>query len=114
GATFDLFGNGRLRFNGSYSKYAAKIAESIGSSAAANGNPAYFDYFYRGPAINAPGCVAGTALCGLDSPAAFAAVYSWFQGAGGTNMKPFAGAIPGVGTRIDTSLKSPDVTEYAV
>jgi len=113
GASFDTFGNGRLRFNVSYSKYAAKIAETVGGSASAAGNPAYFYYRYRGPAINAPGCTPGTALCGVDSPTAFQAMYDWFTAAGGTaHLKPFAGSIPGIGTRIDASLKSPDVTEY--
>ncbi len=115
GATFDIFGNGRLRFNASYAKYAAKIAETVGGSASAAGNPAYFLYRYRGPAINAPGCTPGAALCGVDSPTAFQAVYDWFIGAGGTDgLSPVAGAIPGVGTRIDSSIKSPDVTEYTV
>lgn len=113
GLTFDTFGNGRLRFNASYAKYAAKIAESIGSSATGAGNPAYIGYRYRGPAINAADCVAGTALCGVDTPTALQAVYNWFQAAGGTSgVKPAFGAIPGLSTQILGSLKSPDVTEF--
>jgi outer membrane receptor protein involved in Fe transport len=113
GTTFDVFGNGRLRFTASYAKYAAKIAETIGGGASGAGNPAYFLYRYRGPAINAPGCTAGTALCGVDSPTAFQAIYNWFLSAGGTDgVRPIAGSIPGLSTKIIDGLKSPDVTEY--
>ena len=113
GLTFDTFGNGRLRFNASYAKYAAKIAESIGSSATGAGNPAYIGYRYRGPAINAAGCAVGTALCGVDTPTALQAVYNWFQAAGGTSgVKPAFGVVPGVSSVINGSLKSPDVTEF--
>jgi Carboxypeptidase regulatory-like domain/TonB dependent receptor/TonB-dependent Receptor Plug Domain len=113
GLTFDTFGNGRLRFNASYAKYAAAIAETIGSGASGAGSPAYFDYRYRGPAINAPNCTPGAPLCGVDTPTAMAAINSWFLGAGGTNGVPvIAGGIPGLSTKILSSLKSPDVNEY--
>ena len=104
GLTYDVFGNGRLRVNGSYAKYAAKIAENVGGLAAAGGNPASVYYRYRGPDIT-----------GLPSVQALQRVYDWFQAAGGLNgVKPAFGQIPGVNTQIQGSLKSPDVNEATV
>jgi outer membrane receptor protein involved in Fe transport len=104
GATYDVFGNGRLRFNASYAKYAAKIAGTVGNVAAAGGNPAYIFYRYRGPAIS-----------GVDSVTAFQRVYDWFQSQGGVDkVAPLFAGVPGVNTQILGSLKSPDVTEYTI
>ncbi|HSP14618.1 MAG TPA: carboxypeptidase regulatory-like domain-containing protein [Thermoanaerobaculia bacterium] len=115
GATYDVLGNGRLRFNASYSKYAAKIAETVGNGATGAGNPAYIFYRYRGPAINAPGCTPGTANCGVDTVTAFQTMYNWFQSQGGVNgVQPFFGVIPGLNTKILGSLKSPDVNEVTL
>ncbi|HSP17067.1 MAG TPA: TonB-dependent receptor [Thermoanaerobaculia bacterium] len=102
GATYDLFGNGRLRFNASYAKYAAKIAENVGGLAAPGGNPAYIFYRYRGPEIT-----------GLPTVQAMQKVYDWFQAAGGVDkVAPLFGGVPGVNTQILGSLKSPDVNEF--
>jgi carboxypeptidase family protein/TonB-dependent receptor-like protein len=104
GATYDVFGNGRLRFNGSYSKYAAKIAENVGGLAAPGGNPAYIFYRYRGPQIS-----------GLPTVDALQKVWDWFQAAGGVDkVAPLFAGVPGVNTQIQGSLKSPDVTEMTV
>jgi len=104
GATYDFFGNGRLRINGSYSKYAAKIAENVGGLAAPGGNPAYIFYEYGGPEIT-----------GVPTVQAFQQVWDWFQAAGGVNrVAPVAAGVPGVNTQIVGSLKSPDVTEETV
>jgi hypothetical protein len=104
GATYDVLGNGRLRFNGSYAKYAAKIAENVGGGAAPGGNPAYAYYFYRGPEIT-----------NLPTVQAFQQVWDWFQAAGGVDkVRPFLAGVPGVNTQILGSLKSPDVNEATV
>ena len=104
GLTFDTFGNGHLRFNGSYGKYVGRLAETISGSGSNAGTPARYDYLYGGPDIlNA-------------SPAhAMGAVWAWFDSIGGyANAQLVGQNIPGFSTRLDGTLKSPSVDEYTV
>jgi hypothetical protein len=105
GAIYDVWGNGRLRFNASYGKYAAKIAESVGGAGAAGGNPAYVLFLYMGPDIS-----------GLPTQQAFRQLFDWFEAEGGTQAEHLvlASVFPGISTRIADSLKSPNVNEWTV
>ncbi len=104
GLTYDVSGNGRLRVNASYAKYAAKIAETIGGAASPGGNPASIYFAYRGPEIT-----------DLPTVAAFQKVWDWFQSVGGVERaRPIFARVPGVNTKIVGSLKSPDVNEATV
>ena len=106
GLIYDITGNGRFRLNASYSKYVSRIAETIGSSGAAGGNPAYLYYQYLGPDINTSHT--------LTTPEVFAQVFNWFNANGGLRREPLYGSVPGLNTHIVGSLKSPSVNEYTV
>jgi len=106
GLNYDVFGDGRLRFNGSYSRYVSRIQETIGGSgASAAGNPAYVYYEYDGPDIT-----------GLKTVDAFQKVYDWFKAQGGTNaVDLIVGArFPGFDVSIPKSLASPHVDEWTI
>jgi outer membrane receptor protein involved in Fe transport len=110
GLTYDILGNGRLRANASYSKYVSRIQEGIGG-AAGGGNPSYFQYLYTGPQIGGRGS-------GLDSFGVLEELFRWFLSPeiGGTNNTSnlVSVRIPGLNTRLDGTLKSPNVDEFTV
>ena len=72
GVTFDPKGNGILRFNASYARYASAVQENFAGAASAGGNPSYLFYFYNGPEIN-----TGNAPF-LSTADALAQVFQWF------------------------------------
>ena len=104
GAIYDAFGNGRLRFNASYSVYASKIANgNIGDATSAAGSPSILYWIYGGPTIQ-----------GVSSPNALRQIFNWFEGVGGQNNTSFlvGGGTAGITTRIPNPLKTPSVNEY--
>jgi len=108
GLTYDILGNGRFRANASYSKYVSRIQEGIGGNGG-GGNPSYFQYVYDGPQIGGIGS-------GLDSFGVLEELFKWYLSIGGTNNTSnlVAVTIPGLNTRFDGSLKSPNVDEFTV
>lgn len=108
GATFDILGDGRFRANATYSKYVSRIQEGVGG-ASGGGNPSYFFYYYDGPQIGGVGS-------GLDSFGVLEELFRWYLGIGGTsNTSHLVGVtIPGLNTRFDGSLKSPNVDEFTL
>jgi Carboxypeptidase regulatory-like domain/TonB dependent receptor-like, beta-barrel len=113
-ATFDAKGNGNLLLHGSYGQYVTALANSIGDSTSPGGVPSTFQWIYRGPDIT-----------GLSQEDALRALFNWFATANGglpTVASPVGGglvpvsaaAIRGVNSRINGSLDSPNVTEYAL
>ncbi|MGA7614594.1 MAG: TonB-dependent receptor [Thermoanaerobaculia bacterium] len=104
GAIYDVNGNGKLRFNVSYSKYVSKIADgNVGDAASPAGSPSYLYWYYAGPTIS-----------GLPTTQALAQLFSWFDSVGGVNNTDFllGGGSNGIQTQIPNSLKSPGVDEY--
>ncbi len=108
GATFDILGDGRFRANATYSKYVSRIQEGVGG-ASGGGNPSYFFYYYDGPQIGGVGS-------GLDSFGVLEELFRWYLALGGTsNTSNLVGVtIPGLNTRFDGSLKSPNVDEFTL
>jgi outer membrane receptor protein involved in Fe transport len=107
GIIYDVAGNGRYRFDASYSRYVSRIAETIGGAGSGAGNPSYIYYQYQGPDIN-------TATGGsLNTVQAFTQLYAWFLSQGGlaANQLIVGGGVPGLTTHINGSLKSPHVDE---
>ncbi len=103
GLTFDTFGNGRLRFNGSYGIYAGRLAETITSLNSPAGNPAIFVNLYAGPDI-----------IDVTPEEASRRVWQWYDEQGGFDKVPFIQTtIPGVQTQIRDSLVTPNVEEMA-
>jgi outer membrane receptor protein involved in Fe transport len=108
GATFDILGDGRFRANATYSKYVSRIQEGVGG-AAGGGNPSYYYYYYDGDQIGGVGS-------GLDSFGVLEELFKWYLGIGGTQNESnlFAVTIPGLNTRFNGSLKSPNVDEFTL
>jgi outer membrane receptor protein involved in Fe transport len=106
GVTYDVFGNGRLRANASYSIYASKIANgNVGDAASPAGQPSYLYWLYYGPDIvNQPTTTV------LDT------VFGWFRGEGFIEDRDFivGGGAAGIQTQIKDSLQSPQVREYTI
>jgi len=107
GLTYDILGDGRFRANATYSKYVSRIQEGVGG-AAGGGNPSYYFYYYDGGQIGGRGS-------GLDSFGVLEELFKWFLAQGGTDVvEPFAVTIPGLNTRLDGHLKSPNVDEFTL
>lgn len=104
GAMYDVLGNGRFRINGSYSKYVNRIAETIGGSGSAAGNPATIYYEYQGPDLSGPTFTV------------FDGMFDWFDSVGGlanTDLIVFVN-IPGFNNKIQKQLVSPSVDEWTI
>jgi hypothetical protein len=106
GLTYDVFGNGRLRANASYSVYSSKVANgNVGDAASPAGQPSQLYWLYYGPDIT-----NATSDQVLDT------VFGWFRSVGFTDNADFllGGGASGVTTQIRDSLQSPAVREYTV
>jgi hypothetical protein len=112
--TWDPQGNGNWLFQGGYGEYVSAIASTQANATSQGGNPATFQFWYRGPAINAP----GQPLVPADT--ALQQLWDWFDSVGGTanttnpDLLLFQ-SIPG-GTSVigGGSLDSPHTTEYSL
>ena len=104
GATVDWFGDGRLRFNGSYGVYVGRLAETIAGAGSAAGNNANFSYLYGGPDI-----------LNVSAEQALRQVWAWFDSIGGIEKAQVIGSsYPGASRQIVGSLKSPNVQEWTI
>jgi hypothetical protein len=110
-ATWDPTGSGRWTVNGSYGRYVAAIANNVADSSSAGGTSANYWFRYDGPAIN-PDVNAPTASL-ITPDVALRTLFDWFFANGGTNRPTTSLTLPGVNTRIDSTLRSPSVHETA-
>jgi outer membrane receptor protein involved in Fe transport len=104
GLVYDLFGNGRLRLNASYSQYVSKIANgNVGDVTSPSGSPSLAYWIYDGPAIR-----NATTAQFLQQ------TFAWFNSVGGTSNTDFllGGGTAGIQTQIRQQLKSPGVSEW--
>jgi outer membrane receptor for ferrienterochelin and colicin len=110
GVVLDPLGDQRWSVTASFAKYVDAISNSIADAASAAGNPQTYQFIYRGADINPNPNAASL----VDTAAALAQVFAWFNANGGSNL-PLNGTptIPGVTPRIGDNLKSPIVLEYA-
>ncbi len=117
-AAWDVSGKGTLRVGASYAKYVGAIQDSLVDSSSDGGSPALFIWYYDGPGatpINvnpAPGAPLVTRAQALQQ------VFDWFFSQGcptlSTCKLPLAYAsVPGLSTKILSSLDSPSTIEYA-
>ena len=109
-ATFDPKGNGDWTLNAAYGHYVAAIANSVGDSGSAGGQPATIDFAYLGPSVN-----AGNPANPVSTADVLTTLFNWFNANGGTN-RPTQGppSIPGLNTHIGSSLKSPHTQEVTL
>jgi len=106
-ATFDPKANGEWTINGAYAQYVAAIANGVGDAGSAGGQPATIDFDYLGPTVN-----TGNPANPVPVDQALNTLWNWFNSNGGTNRTPRGSpTIPGLTTRIDQSLKSPNSRE---
>lgn len=108
GATYDVFGDGRLRFGATYSEYSTKVSNgNVGNAASPAGSPSLLYWYYGGPAIS-----------GMTTTETLSAMWDWFQSIGGLNSTdtPFflGGSTNGVSSVILDELESPGVDEWTV
>ena len=110
GLAYDPKGDGDWVFNANYGHYVASIANNQGDASSAGGNPAAFQFFYRGPDINPDPNAAN-----LVSPeAALATIFNWYNSGGGSQANVRFINLPGVTTVIEGSLESPYTEEYSI
>lgn len=112
--TFDPTATGKVRFNASYARYVGAIQETQTGAASSFGNPAYYDYYYEGPAIN-----TDPTKPLLTRAQVLQAMFAWFGiTAPGqfpkASIQPFAVGVPGVNTQIRDGLNSPHTDEITV
>jgi outer membrane receptor protein involved in Fe transport len=108
GVTYDIFGNGRLRANASYSVYSSKIAQgNVGDVSSPAGSPSLLYWYYMGPDI-----------INQNTDAILDQVFGWFRSVGYLNNRDpdvFAGGgANGIQTQILDSLESPNMREYTL
>ena len=115
-ASYDAKGDGKFRVTGSYARYVGQLQETIaGSGATSAGSPAYYYYYWAGPAINGT-CGQPGGTCTPTQQV----LQQWFAGEGvsGTgmfpNVAPDGVALPGVSNQIVNPLKSPNANEYSI
>lgn len=108
-ASFDPRGDGKTTFLASYGKYVAGIANAVGDTASAGGQPATIDFTYLGPPVN----VGAAPSNATSTEQALNTLFDWFDANGGTRRSTRgAPTVPGVTSRISDRLKSPNVDEY--
>ena len=104
GATYDVFGTGRVRLNASYSTYVGRLAETVSGIGSPAGNPARFTRRYQGPDIR-----------NVTATEAMRQIWAWFDSQGGFDNTPLVSqSIPGGTSKVEGSLKSPNVNEWSV
>ena len=107
-ATWDPRGDGKTTVFGSYARYVAAMSVSIADAGSAGGQPALYQWEYRGPAVNVDGPT-------LTPEAALPILFAWWDAQGGPKApNPISVSIPGLSTKIGDDLKAQFMTEYMV
>ncbi|MEM7352619.1 MAG: TonB-dependent receptor, partial [Acidobacteriota bacterium] len=112
GVSYDVKGDGDLVLRASAGRYVTRIANSVGNSTSAAGNPAFFGWFYGGDPIN-PDPNAANLISADD---ALELIFAWFDSVGGVDNDTFVLGqnIPGSTNQIDGSLDSPNADELTL
>jgi outer membrane receptor for ferrienterochelin and colicin len=109
---WDPKADGNWVLNASYGQYVAAVASTQANGSAQGGNPATYQWFYRGPSINPDPNAANL----IPADVALQQIFNWFDSQGGTNntVNLRAVDIPGGTTLIRGSLDSPYADELAL
>jgi outer membrane receptor for ferrienterochelin and colicin len=107
GVVFDPKGDGKWSVSGSFSRYVSALSSPIVENSPA-GTPAQYQWYYRGPSINAD--PTGPLV---TTDVALRQVFDWFNANGGTNRLPFTADVPGVNLKVAETMRSPSSYEYA-
>jgi outer membrane receptor protein involved in Fe transport len=104
---YDPTGDGVWSATGSFARYVNALNTGL-ADVSPGGNSSQYQWPYLGPAVNPD---SNGAL--MTTPQAIQTVFTWFNANGGTS-RPFSSVdIPGVSSRINGSLDSPNVNEWA-
>ena len=119
--TWDVRGDGRHRITAGYGKYVAEIDNGINDESSSAGSPSLFSWNYRGPEINAPGTPDSELI---PTQQVLEMVYEWLfnQNCPGTDERSVFAcnenvrsiSLPGVSTRIEGELVSPNADEFTL
>ncbi len=115
GLHYDMFGDGRLIFNASYSEYVGRLSEGAANDADPAGRNASLQWNYQGPSINNDVNAPTSQLIPTDQ--ALRMIFDWFNANGGTNRRPLrtSPSVPGVDSILDPNgLQTPGVNEWVV
>jgi hypothetical protein len=104
---YDPTGDGIWSATGSFARYVNALNTAL-ADVSPGGNSSLYQWPYLGPAVN-PDSTAPL----MTTPQAIETVFSWFNANGGTSRPFSAVEIPGVSSRINGSLDSPNVNEWA-
>jgi hypothetical protein len=111
GLTWDVTGDAEWIVNASFGTYVAAIANNQADSSSSAGNPATFQWLYRGPSVNATGTPT------VPTEQALQILFDWFDSVGGPANTLFlrqAPTIPGGTSGISGDLGSPSTDEYVL
>jgi len=111
GVTYDPSGDGKWQFNAAYARYTSAIANTMGNTSAAGGQPASIYYTYDGPSINTD---PSQPLVGAHD--AITQVFAWFNSLTQAQKQALliSAAVPGVNQEIRGSLNSPHADEISI
>jgi hypothetical protein len=109
GITIDPTGGERWSVTGSFARYVAGLANTMGDASSPGGNPDTYNFAYLGPAIN-----ANPAGPFVSTPDVIQQALTWFDAAGGPRL-PLVGTttVKGVTPQIRDSLTSPNAWDYS-
>jgi hypothetical protein len=108
--TWDPQGDGDTQVILGYGEYVAAIQNVVADSQSIGGQPAWIDFYYEGPPINAEGPQ-------VETREALRQVFAWLDSIGGPMANPqlwFSAGASGYQTLIGDNLRSPSTTEWSV
>lgn len=108
GVVFDPKADGRWNFSANVGTYTAGLNSGV-ADVSAGGNPATYQFVYRGPSINANPNVANP----VSQSDAIRQVFDWYNANGASNLPKILIDVPGISSKIGGSLKSPNVREFS-
>lgn len=115
GVTWDMTRNGKWIANGGYARYVQGINGAVVDQGSKGGRTASYGWNYSAtaPTYNT-NCVPGSTKC-LTAAEILPAIWTWFQGIGGTNNTNYRSApsIPGVTTKVATGVRAPSTDEVS-
>jgi outer membrane receptor protein involved in Fe transport len=106
GATYDPFGNGKLRLGATYGKYVGRLAESVQGAGSSAGDTSWYGWYYEGD----------ESFTGTSAEVVRHAI-NWWLANGGHDLNvnpPTDLSIGGVSTQLRGSIEAPGMNEWTL